>query len=111
MRPSCSRLAAADLSQGERCTIWEMRYRVIALVFLFLLAGTPALQAKDAKWFEVSSEHFLLFTDTNEAKGRRLISDFENRVTALSQAFGKVPPSRCPIGFFLSITEQNSSEP
>ena len=83
MRPSCSRLAAADLSQGERCTIWEMRYRVIALAFLFLLAGTPALQAKDAKWSEMSSEHFLLFTDTNEAKGRRLISDFENRVTAL----------------------------
>ena len=110
MRPLCSRLAAADLSQGERCTIWEMRYRVIALAFLFLLAGTPALQAKDAKWFEVSSEHFLLFTDTNEAKGRRLISDFENRVTALSQAFGKVPPRQFPIEIFLFNNEQDFIE-
>src|SRR5436309_15785317 len=87
-----------------------MRYRVIGLTFLYLLAGTPALQAKDAKWSEMSSEHFLLFTDTNEAKGRRLISDFENRVTALSQAFGKVPPRQFPIEIFLFNNEQDFIE-
>ena len=68
-----------------------MRYRLILPVFLLLLCWIRVLHAKDPKWFEMSSEHFLLFTDTNEAKGRRLISDFENRVAAFSQAFGKVP--------------------
>src|SRR5437879_13430888 len=58
----------------------------------------------------MSSEHFLLFTDTNEAKGRRLISDFENRVAALSQAFGKVPARQFPIEIFLFNNEQDFIE-
>jgi len=70
----------------------------------------PAIQAKEAKWFEFSSEHFLLFTDTNEAKGRRLISDFENRVAAFSQAFGKLPPRQFPIEVFLFNNEQDFIE-
>jgi len=99
-----------DLSQGERCTIWEMRYRVMALALLLLSMLIPVLHAKDPKWFEVSSEHFLLFTDTNEAKGRRLISDFENRVAAFSQAFGKVPARQFPIEIFLFNNEQDFIE-
>jgi len=87
-----------------------MQYRVIVLTFLYMLARIPALQAKDAKWFEMSSEHFLLFTDTNEVKGRRLISDFENRVAALSQAFGKVPARQFPIEIFLFNNEQDFIE-
>jgi TonB family protein len=87
-----------------------MRYRVISLTFLLLFVRIPVLQAKDAKWFEFSSEHFLLFTDTNEAKGRRLISDFENRVAAFSLAFGKVPPRQFPIEIFLFNSEQDFIE-
>ena len=70
----------------------------------------PAVQAKETKWFEFSSEHFLLFTDTNEAKGRRLISDFENRVAAFSQAFGKVPSRQFPLEVFLFNSEQDFIE-
>src|SRR2546426_5069400 len=87
-----------------------MRYRLIPLALLFLLLRIPAVQAKDAKWFEFSSEHFLLFTDTNEAKGRRLISDFENRVAAFSQAFGKVPSRQFPLEVFLFNNEQDFIE-
>src|SRR3989441_11792675 len=87
-----------------------MRYRVMALALLLLSMLIPVLQAKDPKWFEVSSEHFLLFTDTNEAKGRRLISDFENRVAAFSQAFGKVPARQFPIEIFLFNNEQDFIE-
>src|SRR3989441_10254096 len=87
-----------------------MRYRAIVLALLGLAVRVPALQAKDPKWFEVSSEHFLLFTDTNEAKGRRLISDFENRVAAFSQAFGKVPARQFPIEIFLFNNEQDFIE-
>ena len=87
-----------------------MRYRLILPVFLLLLCWIRVLHAKDPKWFEMSSEHFLLFTDTNEAKGRRLISDFENRVAAFSQAFGKVPARQFPIEIFLFNNEQDFIE-
>jgi TonB family protein len=87
-----------------------MRYRAIPLALLFLLLRMQAPQAKETKWLEFSSEHFLLFTDTNEAKGRRLISDFENRVAAFSQALGKVPPRQFPIEVFLFSNEQDFIE-
>src|SRR5207249_8652529 len=87
-----------------------MQFRAILLALLFLFVQSPPLPAKDAKWFEVSSEHFLLFTDTNEAKGRRLLSDFENRLTAFSQAFGKVPARQFPIEIFLFNNEQDFIE-
>ena len=82
----------------------------MALALLLLSMLIPVLHAKDPKWFEVSSEHFLLFTDTNEAKGRRLISDFENRVAAFSQAFGKVPARQFPVEIFLVNNEQDFIE-
>src|SRR5207247_1929243 len=59
---------------------------------------------------ELSSEHFLLFTNTTEAKGRRLLSDFENRILAFSQAFGKFPPRQFPIEVFLFNNEQDYIE-
>jgi TonB family protein len=84
-----------------------MRYRLISLAFLLLFMKIPSVQAKDPKWFELSSEHFLVFTDTNEAKGRRLISDFENRAASLSDIFGKVPARPFPIEVFLFGNDQD----
>src|ERR1051326_2590516 len=87
-----------------------MRYRVISLALLMLLLRIPAVHAKETKWFEVSSEHFLLFTDTSEVKGRRLISDLENRAGALSDALGKIPPRAFPVEVFLFDNEQDFTE-
>src|SRR4029077_1938328 len=84
-----------------------MRYRLIPLAFLLLLVRIPSVHAKETKWFELSSEHFLLFTDSNEAKGRRLISDFENRAASLSDIFGKVPARPFPIEVFLFGNDQD----
>jgi TonB family protein len=98
------------MEQSGCDTIDTMRYRVTSVALTLFLLGVPALQAKDAKWFEMSSEHFLLFTDTNEAKGRRLISDFENRVTVFAQALGKVPPRQFPIEVFLFNNDQDFIE-
>jgi len=81
-----------------------------AFVLAFVLAIPAMLPAKDPKWIEVSSDHFLLFTDTNEMKGRRLVSDFENRVAAFSEAFGKVPPRQFPIEIFLFNQEPDFIE-
>ncbi len=87
-----------------------MQFRAILLALLFLFVQSPSLPAKDAKWFEVSSEHFLLFTDTNEAKGRRLLSDFENRLTAFALAFGNIPPRQFPVEVFLFKEEPDFIE-
>src|SRR5215472_5986746 len=87
-----------------------MRNRVATLGLLLLLGRVLALEGKDAKWFEMSSEHFLLFTDTSEMKGRRLITDFENRVAAFSEVFGKVPPRQFPIEIFLFNEEPDFIE-
>ncbi|HMF00728.1 MAG TPA: TonB family protein [Terriglobia bacterium] len=81
-----------------------------AFVLAFVFAIPALLPAKDPKWIEVSSDHFLLFTDTNEMKGRRLVSDFENRVAAFSEAFGKVPPRQFPIEIFLFNQEPDFIE-
>lgn len=80
-----------------------MCYRAFFAVFLFLFA-------KDVKWFEVSSDHFVLFTDTTEMKGRRLLSDLEGRVSAFSAAYGQVPPRQFPIEVFLFREEQDFIE-
>src|SRR5439155_25347219 len=87
-----------------------MRYCLILCALLFALLPRRPAMAKDEKWFELSSEHFLLFTDTSEAKGRRLLADFENRVTAFSQTFGKVPPRQLPIEIFVFNKEQDFIE-
>src|SRR5579883_3628828 len=79
-----------------------MLYLLLTLLFV-----SPA---KEPKWFEVSSDHFLLFTDTNEMKGRRLLSDLENRVAAFSQAFGQVPPRQFPIEVLLFKENQDFFE-
>src|SRR5215470_15907656 len=88
----------------------NMRFRVILMGFLFALTAAPSLPAKDSKWFEVSSDHFLLFTDTNEMKGRRLVADFESRVAAFAQAFGPVPTRQFPIEVFLFKEETDFLE-
>src|SRR5215813_4719717 len=84
--------------------------RRILFVLLFVLAQRPLSAAKDPKWFQVSSDHYLLFTDTNEMKGRRLVTDFENRIATFSQSFGKVPPRQFPIEIFLFSQEQDFIE-
>jgi len=76
----------------------------------YLLLALMFLSPKDSKWFEVSSDHFLLFTDTNEMKGRRLLTDLENRVAAFSRAFGQVPPRQYPIEVFLFKENQDFIE-
>src|SRR2546427_664265 len=68
-------------------------------VALFLFV--PQLQAQNPQWFEVSSGHFLLFTDTSAVKGRQLLADLESRVSVFEKTFGVVPRRQFPIEVFL----------
>jgi len=74
--------------------------RTIAVAFVFVLFPAQ-LHAQNAKWIEVTSENFRLFTDSNEAKGRRLVTDFEQRVATFQAALGTVPKRQFPIEIFL----------
>lgn len=78
-----------------------MRHRVILWALLFAAAQNPMFAAKEEKWFQISSDHFLLFSDAGEVKGRKLLADFEGRVATFSQAFGAIPPRQFPIEVLL----------
>lgn len=87
-----------------------MNYRVLIWAVVFLLAQFRPLSARDEKWLKVSSEHFLLFTDAGETKGRRLLTDFENRAAVFSQAFGQIPQRQFPIEVFLFSNTQDYTD-
>lgn len=74
--------------------------RTFACAFLFLVLPLGS-QAQNVKWFEVKSGNFLLFTDTSEAKGRRLLTDLEQRLAAFQVALGTVPKRQFPVEVFL----------
>src|SRR5213078_4097147 len=70
--------------------------------YAFLLLVLPLRsQAQNVKWYEVKSSNFLLFTDSSEAKGRRLLTDLELRLTAFQAVFGTVPKRQFPVEVFL----------
>ena len=49
----------------------------------------------------MTSPDFVLFTDTTEAKGRRLLEDLEGRLAAIRAALGEIPERQFPIEVFL----------
>src|ERR1700685_2553026 len=72
--------------------------RLIGALLAFMVCDSAMGQSP--KWYQVSSQHFLLFTDTSESKGERLVTDLESRVSALSVAFDELRPMQFPIEIF-----------
>jgi TonB family protein len=77
-----------------------MRFYKLALLLSFVL-GCGIARAEEPKWIKATSEHFVLFTDSSDSKGQRLLTDLEQRVEGFSDAFGKLPPFQFPIHVFL----------
>src|SRR5689334_22319902 len=76
--------------------------RPVRMILAAVLCLAPfELLAQNAKWFEASSPHFEVFTDTSEAKAKRLLVDFEGRTAALAAALGPIPERQFPIEIFL----------
>jgi len=75
-------------------------FRTFACALLFLVLPMIS-QAQNVRWFEVTSGNFILFTDTSEAKGRRLVTDLEQRIASFQTAFGVVPKRQFPIEVLL----------
>jgi len=78
-----------------------MRIRFIVGCAALLLALSLQLQGADPAWIQVNSRNFVLYTDTTEIKGRRLLEDFEGRLAALGSALGEVPQRQFPVEVFL----------
>ncbi|HEX4997204.1 MAG TPA: TonB family protein [Terriglobia bacterium] len=78
---------------------------------VFAIAGLATWGwGEEAKWVEAQSPHFLLFTDTTEAKGRRLLEDLEGRVAALAKVVGRIPERQFPVEVFLFDKGQDFTE-
>ena len=77
-----------------------MTFRGCLAVVLTLFCTVTA-RAQNTDWFQISTEHFLLFTDTNEAKGEKLLTDFEKRVAGFEELLGTSRPTQFPIEIFL----------
>jgi len=75
-------------------------FRALACAVLLLVLPCGG-QAQTVRWFEVTSGNFILFTDTTEAKGRRLLTDLEQRIAPFQSAFGVVPKRQFPIEILL----------
>jgi TonB family protein len=78
-----------------------MRIRFTLACAVLLLAVSGPARAADPVWIQVTSPNFTLFTDTTEAKGRRLLEDFEGRLASLGSVLGKIPKRQFPIEVFL----------
>jgi len=78
-----------------------MRIRFNLGCAVVLLALSFQLRGADPAWIQVTSRNFVLYTDTTEIKGRRLLEDFEGRFAALSSALGGLPERQFPIEVFL----------
>lgn len=76
---------------------FRLKWVAVALVLL----ASASVRAADPVWIEVSSPNFILFTDTTEVKGRRLLEDFERRLASLSTVLGPIPVRQFPVEILL----------
>ena len=78
-----------------------MRIRFRFWCVAVLLALTAPVRGADPVWIQINSLNFVLYTDTTEVKGRRLLEDFEGRLAALGTVLGEIPRRQFPIEVFL----------
>ena len=77
------------------------------LILVFILLQGLTVSAKEPVWLELSSEHFVLFTDTDQTKAQRVLTDLETRASAFAQVFGKIPTRQFPIEIFIFNNDQD----
>ena len=87
-----------------------MRIRFNLACAVLLLALSLPAKAADPVWIQLSSPNFVLYTDTTEIKGRRLLEDFEGRFAALETVLGGIPQRQFPIQVFLFSKKEDFLE-
>ena len=87
-----------------------MRIRFNFACAALLLALSLPAGAADPAWIQLTSPNFVLYTDTTELKGRRLLEDFEGRIALLGTALGEIPQRQFPIQVFLFSKKEDFME-
>jgi TonB family protein len=87
-----------------------MRVRLRLVCAIVLLALSVPVRGADPVWIQLTSRNFILFTDTTEVKGRRLLEDLETRLAALSAALGEIPQRQFPVEVFLFSRKEDFLE-
>ena len=95
--------AGREIASGPRLLRYNscMRIRFRFWCVAVLLAFTAPVRGADPVWIQINSLNFVLYTDTTEVKGRRLLEDFEGRLAALGTVLGEIPRRQFPIEVFL----------
>ena len=101
------KLQTACLSEADEGYNSDMFRAIAAVILLAVIPAGSLSAAQGPKWLELSSKNFLLYTDTSEAKGRRLLVDLENRMDGFAEAFGEITPAQFPIEVFLFNDERD----
>jgi TonB family protein len=87
-----------------------MRIRFGLFCAAALLVLSAPVRGADPVWIQLTSRNFVVYTDTTEIKGRRLLEDFEGRLAALSTVLGGVPQRQFPVEVFLFSKKEEFSE-
>ena len=56
---------------------------------IFILLSSLPVHAGEPKWLQISSDHFVVFTDAGQKKGHEVIARFEQMRTMFSQILGR----------------------
>ena len=84
---------------------------LIALLAVARISGNAAPQSDDeSTWIELTGEHFIVLTDTNEEKGIRLLEDLESRYAAYAATVFPVQRRQFPIRAVLLDVRQEFEE-
>ena len=84
---------------------------LIALLAAARISGNAAPQSGDEPtWIELTGEHFIVLTDTNEDKGIRLLEDLESRYAAYAATVFPVQRRQFPIRALLLDVRQEFEE-
>ncbi len=99
MRTTSARRAGTAARAARARRTW-IAYAIAALAWS---AAEPAAaqSRRDEAWIELSTPRFVVLTDTDEEKGRRILEDFEARYAAYESAIVPVRSRQFPIRVFL----------
>ena len=95
---SAIRVIAAGRAAGAR-RLWSAC--AIAAMAWALAAPAAAQSRRGEAWIELSTPRFVVLTDTDEEKGRRILEDFEARYAAYESAIVPVRSRQFPVTVFL----------
>jgi TonB family protein len=87
---------------GSKSRNRSSAFAIAALMCALATTSEGTAQSRDERpWIELTTKHFVLLTDADEEKGRRVLDDFESRYAAYESTIFPLEPRQFPIRVFL----------